>query len=99
MVADGYLKYGFDTIGEAAADIRKFITEMDQELEQVESKFNSQREHWSGATQAAFEPAHQKWNKNAKELSTTLLQIAAALEGAGLNMKSTDQKYAALFDQ
>lgn len=98
MVADGYLKYGFDSIGEAAADIRKFITEMDQELEQVETKFKAQQEHWSGATQAAFEPAHRKWNSNAKELSQTLLSIAAALEGAGVNMKATDQRYAALFD-
>ena len=98
MGADSYLKYRFETIAEAGQDIRKFLREMDQELEEVESKFNAQREHWSGATQAAFEPAHKKWNENAKQLSTSLLQVCGALEGAGARMQAKDAQLAGLFD-
>ena len=98
-MSDGYggITYTYGTIENAAANIDSFISFMNSELADIESKLRPLETDWTADSQAAYLACKNKWRKNADEIVQVLGQLKTALSAAGSRMQSADAAAAKMF--
>jgi len=91
--------YNYDGISTVSGAIEAFVSQMNQNLEEVEATFrNLLANGWGGSEgAAAFETQKTKWRQGADEMATTLRSLSTKVGDAGINMKSLDGQVASRF--
>ncbi|MFC7528564.1 WXG100 family type VII secretion target [Actinoplanes sp. GCM10030250] len=99
MSGDGYggITYTYATIENAAGNIDQFISFMNSELSDIESKLKPLETDWTSDAQQAYLAQKNKWKTNAEEIVQVLGQLKSALNSAGTRMQEADQAATRMF--
>ena len=92
------LVYNYGGITTIAGAIDSFVAQMNANLDEVDVEFkNLLNNGWHGAGANAFNTCSQQWHSAATEMATTLNQLKAKVDNAGITMLGTDSRVAAKF--
>src|SRR5690348_14489613 len=92
------LVYNFSGIDSVAGAISTFVTDMNNQLDEVDSTFkNLLAQGWQGRAADAFTGCSAKWHAGAAQMAATLQKLSSAVGNAGVNMQAADQAAAARF--
>jgi early secretory antigenic target protein ESAT-6 len=94
---NGVLVVNFAALEQARADINKALSRLESELEQLERDAAPLMSSWEGVAKAAYAARQTKWRNAARELSTTLRNIEAALDASTRDYLTTEKRAANLF--
>lgn len=97
MSGDNIL-YSFGTIESTQTLINQFVAQMNEHLNQVDSKFKTLlADGWTGSGANAFQAKSQQWHTSADQMAQTLQQLASAVGNASVNMQQADHAAATRF--
>ena len=98
-MGDGYggITYTYGTIETAAGNIDSFISYMNSELADIESKLRPLETEWTSDAQQAYLACKNKWRSNADEIIGVLMQLKSALSAAGSRMQEADHAATKMF--
>ena len=88
--SSGEILYRFGGISDLAANINRFITFMDSELDGLKTRGRALLGTWEGATSASFDEYVQRWDSHARDIATILLAVQNAVRNSGQNMQEAD---------
>jgi WXG100 family type VII secretion target len=92
------LVYNFAGIDTMSASIAGFVSAMNADLAEVDSKFqNLLAEGWQGKAAESFFACSRKWHSGAEQMAQTLQRLSSAVGTAGANMAQADAQAAARF--
>lgn len=92
------LVYNFAGIDTISGQIAAFVSQMNADLNEVDSKFrNLLANGWSGAGAQAFEGCSSQWHSSANAMAETLQRLSTKVSDAGANMSAADASAAARF--
>jgi WXG100 family type VII secretion target len=91
--------YPFAQIYTGAADISRFLGNLQSSLQDVSTAFNGviSSGQWSSDGAQAFNQAQIQWTNATNDMHGVLTRVQQALSAAGDSMKATDGKVAGTF--
>jgi WXG100 family type VII secretion target len=90
--------YNFAGIDSVAGSINAFVTQMNNDLGEVDQSFkNLLANGWQGAGADAFTGCSAKWHQNANQMAETLQRLSQKVGSAAANMQQADAAAAAKF--
>lgn len=84
-------------IDSSAHQLRQAQTAIEHELAQLADTARLLRDQWSGDAQAAFDRAHDQWQKDSAVMATILEQAINALQAANRSAGEAERAAAALW--
>lgn len=87
----------FGQVADGAAGMAASQSQIDNLLNEMESKLNTIRERWDGAAQASYSEAQLNWDRAADEMNEILAVMSQLVAQSGENFNNTDQSAARLF--
>jgi WXG100 family type VII secretion target len=97
MTGDSII-YNFASIDSVAGSINSFVTQMNNDLGEVDKTFKDLLANgWQGAGADAFTGCSAKWHQNANQMAETLQRLSQKVGNAAVNMQQADQAAAAKF--
>ncbi|MCB5909312.1 WXG100 family type VII secretion target [Streptomyces pinistramenti] len=90
----GHILVNFETISQAASDVRRTANNIRSQLDNLEAGVKKIAASWEGAAQEGYQARQREWDKRAASLHSTLEAIAKALDNAAQNYRSTEHKNA-----
>ncbi|MFI0982012.1 WXG100 family type VII secretion target [Streptomyces sp. NPDC021093] len=91
---DGSMLVTYAALDEAARTIRSQADRLDESLEAIKAKIGSVSPLWSGEAREAYNAAQADWDREAKSIHTSLLQIARAVKEAAPAYQAGDRRAA-----
>lgn len=93
----GQILVNFQTISQAATDVRSTATNIRSQLDDLESGVKKVANSWEGSALEAYRAKQAEWDQRAASMQQTLEQIAKALDSAAQNYQATESKNANLW--
>ena len=93
----GQILVNFQTISQAAADVRSTANNIRSQLDELEAGVKKIAQTWEGAAQQNYQAKQAEWDKRAASLHQTLEAIAKALDTAAQNYQGTESKNAQIW--
>ena len=98
MGASDDLLYNYAGIDTVAGAINSFVSQMNANLDEVDSKFKTLiADGWSGKGANAFQGKSAQWHSAATEMATTLQKLSGKVGDAAVHMQGADGAAAARF--
>ncbi|MBB1244777.1 WXG100 family type VII secretion target [Streptomyces durbertensis] len=94
----GQILVNFQTIQQAATDVRTTAGNIKSQLDDLESGVKRIAQSWEGSAKEGYQTRQQEWDKRAASLHATLLAISKALDTAAQNYEATEQKNAGIWN-
>ncbi len=69
------IKVNFEQLGQAADDLHKTSTKIQQELDQLEQFLKPLVATWEGSAQQAYQAAQDEWDKAAQNMQETTAKM------------------------
>jgi len=92
------LLYNYEGIDTVSGAINSFVSQMNANLDEVDSKFkNLIANGWTGKGADAFAGKSAQWHSAAMEMATTLQQLSKKVGDAGIRMQQADAAAGARF--
>jgi WXG100 family type VII secretion target len=89
---DGLLLVNFGALHQASLDIQKALTELSNQLSQLERDAGPLVATWDGPAQAAYRERQAKWQTAAGELSEILRNIKLAVDDSAADYQDTERR-------
>jgi len=89
---DGLLVVNFGALNQAGLDIQRALTELSNQLTQLERDAGPLVATWEGSAQAAYRERQAKWQGAAGELSEILRNIKNAVDESAADYQDTERK-------
>lgn len=97
MTGDSII-YNFASIDSVAASINAFVSQMNNDLAEVDQTFkNLLANGWQGAGADAFSGCSARWHQSANQMAETLQRLSQKVGNAAVNMQQADNAAAARF--
>ncbi|UGY93906.1 WXG100 family type VII secretion target [Streptomyces gobiensis] len=93
----GQILVNFQTIQQAATDVRSTAGNIKTQLDDLESGVKKIAQSWEGEAQEGYRQKQLEWDKRAASLHATLQAIAKALDTAAQNYEATEKKNAGIW--
>lgn len=93
----GQILVNFQTISQAASDVRTTANNIRTQLDDLESGVKKIAQTWTGSAQEGYQAKQAEWDKRAASLHQTLEAIARALDNAAQNYQSTENQNARIW--
>lgn len=93
----GQILVNFQTISQAAADVRQTAQGIRRQLDELEAGVKKIATTWEGTAQESYRAKQAEWDQRAASLQQTLEAIARALDSAAQNYQSTEQQNARIW--
>ncbi|MDT0402319.1 MULTISPECIES: WXG100 family type VII secretion target [Streptomyces] len=87
----------FDTVTQAAQDVRKTAREMSEQLEILMRRVKAVAETWEGEAKTAYSEIQRSSNAEMDQMCQKLARIAQLLDESVIGYKDTDHGNAARF--
>lgn len=87
----------YDTVTQAAADVRLTATQLNQELEDLMSKVRAVAENWDGEAKIAYRESQDRLTRDMSGMNQDLGRIARLLDESVIGYQDTDRGNAARF--
>ncbi|MBT2506950.1 WXG100 family type VII secretion target [Streptomyces sp. ISL-98] len=94
---DGTMIVTYAALDSAAGDIKSQADKLDQSLGAIKAKIAEVSELWAGEAREAYNAAQAEWDKEARAIHTSLLQISRAVQDAAPAYQAGDKRAAANF--
>ncbi|KOG88318.1 WXG100 family type VII secretion target [Streptomyces varsoviensis] len=94
----GEIAVQYGSLANAAESIRNSAKRLRGDIEVLQGEVGQVAEAWEGEAHSAWAQVHTNWDKQADGLYNTLMKIAAMVEQASGDYKTTDKKAASFFD-
>ncbi|MEU8889011.1 WXG100 family type VII secretion target [Streptomyces sp. NPDC048442] len=91
---DGTMLVTYAALDDAARTIKAQANRLDESLEAIKAKIASVSPLWSGEAREAYNAAQADWDREAKSIHTSLLQISRAVKDAAPAYQAGDRKAA-----
>ncbi|CAM5531474.1 hypothetical protein GCM10010329_56600 [Streptomyces spiroverticillatus] len=91
---DGTMLVTYAALDDAARTIKAQADRLDQNLEAIKTKIASVSELWAGDAREAYNMAQAQWDRDAKAIHTSLLQISRAVQNAAPAYREGDRRAA-----
>lgn len=88
----GQILVNFQTISQAASDVRTTANNIRAQLDDLESGVKKIAQSWTGSAQEGYQAKQAEWDNRAASLHQTLESIARALDNAAQNYQSTESQ-------
>ncbi|MDX3077932.1 WXG100 family type VII secretion target [Streptomyces sp. NPDC088354] len=88
----GQILVNFQTISQAATDVRTTANNIKRQLDDLESGVKKIAATWEGSAQEAYRAKQTEWDQRAASMHQTLEAIARALDTAAQNYQDTENK-------
>ncbi|WP_431952892.1 WXG100 family type VII secretion target [Actinacidiphila sp. bgisy167] len=88
----GQILVNFQTISQAASDVRTTANNIRRQLDDLEAGVKKIAASWDGSAQEAYQAKQIEWDKRAASMHQTLEAIARALDTAAQNYQATETK-------
>lgn len=95
----GQILVNFQTISQAASDVRQTAQGVRRQLDDLEAGVKKIATTWEGSAQEAYRAKQAEWDQRAASMQQTLEAIAKALDTAAQNYQSTEHKNANIWGQ
>ena len=89
---DGLLLVNFGALQQASLDIQRALTELVNQLGQLERDAGPLVATWDGPAQAAYRERQAKWQAAAGELSQILRNIKLAVDDSAADYQDTERR-------
>ncbi|HEU4348437.1 MAG TPA: WXG100 family type VII secretion target [Actinoplanes sp.] len=89
---DGLLLVNFGALQQASLDIQKALTELSNQLTQLERDAGPLVATWEGSAQAAYRERQARWQNAAGELSEILRNIKLAVDESAADYQDTERR-------
>ena len=89
---DGLLLVNFGALQQASLDNQKALTELSNQLSQLERDAGPLVATWQGTAQEAYRERQARWQAAASELSEILRNIKLAVEASAQDYQDTERK-------
>lgn len=93
----GQILVNFQTISQAANDVRTTAGNIRSQLDELESGVKKIAQSWEGAAQEGYRQKQAEWDQRAASLHSTLQAIAKALDTAAQNYQATESQNASMW--
>ncbi|WP_434597293.1 WXG100 family type VII secretion target [Streptomyces sp. A5-4] len=94
---DGTTVVTYARLDDAARDIKAQADRLDQSLDAIQAKIATLSDLWEGEAREAYNTAQRDWDREAKAIHTSLIQISQAVQRAAPDYKAGDIKGAQAF--
>ncbi|MFJ2741238.1 WXG100 family type VII secretion target [Streptomyces sp. NPDC087440] len=94
---DGTMLVTYAALDDAARTIKAQADRLDQSLEAIKTKISAVSELWAGDAREAYNMAQAQWDREAKAIHTSLLQISRAVHNAAPAYREGDRRAAQNF--
>ncbi|MFJ6699327.1 WXG100 family type VII secretion target [Streptomyces sp. NPDC091272] len=91
---DGSMLVTYAALDEAARTIKAQADKLDESLEAIKTKIGSVSQLWSGEAREAYNMAQADWDREAKSIHMSLLQISRAVQDAAPAYRAGDRRAA-----
>jgi WXG100 family type VII secretion target len=91
---DGTMLVTYAALDEAARTIKSQANALDESLRAIKTKISTVSELWSGDAREAYNTAQADWDRQARAIHTSLLQISRAVQEAAPAYRAGDRKAA-----
>ncbi|MFD8074571.1 WXG100 family type VII secretion target [Streptomyces sp. NPDC059718] len=88
----GQILVNFQTISQAATDVRTTANNIKRQLDDLESGVKKIATTWEGSAQEAYRTKQTEWDQRAASMHQTLEAIARALDTAAQSYQATENK-------
>lgn len=82
------IKVNFEQLGQAADDLHRTATNIQQELDQLEQFLKPLVQTWEGSAQQAYQAAQDEWDKAAQNMQETTAKM-------GMTVNTVKERYQA----
>jgi WXG100 family type VII secretion target len=91
-MADGQLLVNFGALQQGVADINKAISNMQNQLDQLQRDAAPLVSTWAGAAQEAYQQRQSKWTAASQDLTQILQNIRGALQESAESYQTTEKQ-------
>ena len=89
---NGLLLVNFGALNQASADIQKALSNLQNQLGQLERDAGPLVATWEGTAQSAYRERQARWQSAANDLSEILRHIKVAVDESALDYQDTERK-------
>lgn len=87
----------YDTVVQAASDVRTTATQLDTELGTLMARVKAVAENWDGEAKAAYTESQLRLTRNMSGMNDDLMRLSALLSESVIGYQDTDRGNAARF--
>lgn len=91
---DGTMLVTYAALDEAARTIKSQADRLDESLEAIQARISSVSALWAGDAREAYNTAQAEWDREARAIHTSLLQISRAVQEAAPAYRAGDRRAA-----
>ena len=91
------IKVNFEQLGQAADDLHKTSTKIQQELDQLEQFLKPLVATWEGSAQQAYQAAQDEWDKAAQNMQETTAKMGMTVNTVKERYQSGEKSNASKF--
>jgi early secretory antigenic target protein ESAT-6 len=86
------MKIGFAEIATASQQISSGASQVQQQLDDLQTKVSSTLAQWEGSNQESYKAAQDKWSQAAADLQSVMAAIGTAVQQAGEAYQAAEQR-------